>query len=289
MNYGTLYSSFFTIHDIYAQRQEGRDGSLFEMSNPRPTDAFLLFTESTAIYTQNENELLYVPNGALVYIPKGSIYTVVNHCVDKEGKVKVILFEFSLKKAENVGIISKRSNFVPEARSEESFSYGADRITIVDFRPKLYERLFNALVDAYNDYLSKKAAAISVHRVAYGIFDLLIKNRHSPSDISNNSVIDIAMNYLANIGYGEKSISEIASACCVSVSSLEKTFIKVLGISPVRYRNECKILKAKNLLLEENLTVSEISDILGFCDSAHFCKAFKNAMGVTPSEFRKGR
>jgi len=47
------------------------------------------------------------------------------------------------------------------------------------------------------------------------------------------------------------------------------------------------ILEAKRLVIHTQLTISEITDQLGFENKSHFGKYFKNATGLSPDRFRK--
>lgn len=81
MDLSALKDSLFTITNIFVEYQSNYGNALFERMEPRPTDAFILFLNSTGIYRNQNNEVLYVPNGALVHILRGTIYSVENHCV----------------------------------------------------------------------------------------------------------------------------------------------------------------------------------------------------------------
>lgn len=75
------------------------------------------------------------------------------------------------------------------------------------------------------------------------------------------------------------------------VSSLSKfhlydSFKKAFGKTPHQYINRLKLAKAKELVQYGGLSVSEISDLLGFSDQSVFSKVFKKAYGHPPSYFR---
>ena len=57
-------------------------------------------------------------------------------------------------------------------------------------------------------------------------------------------------------------------------------------IPPLRYHMYLRMQKAKSLIRNTNLTVSEISELLGFSTVQYFSFAFKKAEGITPSEYR---
>jgi len=45
--------------------------------------------------------------------------------------------------------------------------------------------------------------------------------------------------------------------------------------------------KAQSLLQNEDLTITEIADRLGYQSIAYFSRAFKRSHGISPSEYRK--
>jgi AraC-like DNA-binding protein len=74
------------------------------------------------------------------------------------------------------------------------------------------------------------------------------------------------------------------------VFSLEKGYIihrfnDKFGISPYKYINQRRIDAAKVMLAENSMKISEISNALGYNGTQHFSSSFKNATGMTPSEF----
>lgn len=60
-----------------------------------------------------------------------------------------------------------------------------------------------------------------------------------------------------------------------------------MGLSPKKIVNEEIILKAKNLLAENEIIIKEISEELGFADAAHFVKFFKKETGMTHGQFKE--
>ena len=62
---------------------------------------------------------------------------------------------------------------------------------------------------------------------------------------------------------------------------------EVVGISASDYIEQYLAMQAKNLLSSrQDLSVHQISDLLGYADSSSFCRFFKRATGVTPNDFR---
>lgn len=85
-------------------------------------------------------------------------------------------------------------------------------------------------------------------------------------------------------GLTPKKVAEFVNLDEKYLYSLFKTF---LGISIQEYLNGIKIEKAKTLLENSTLNISEIAYSLGIDDPLHFSKFFKKFVGVSPKEYRK--
>ena len=70
---------------------------------------------------------------------------------------------------------------------------------------------------------------------------------------------------------------------------LSNLFSSVEGITLEQYIIRQKIEKAKELLFYDELTLSEISNQLGYSSVAHLSAQFKKVTGLTPSELKKTR
>lgn len=61
-----------------------------------------------------------------------------------------------------------------------------------------------------------------------------------------------------------------------------------IGMTPHQFLLQEKVRKSQ-LLLADNLTIVEVSNILGFYDQSHFSKCFKKIVGISPNVFIKSR
>lgn len=80
----------------------------------------------------------------------------------------------------------------------------------------------------------------------------------------------------------EKSVADRLN---VSVSTLQRYFVKRYQKSFSDFRSALRIEKAKKYLSGGYYTVLQIAEKLNFYDSAYFCKAFKKATGFIPKEY----
>ncbi len=83
------------------------------------------------------------------------------------------------------------------------------------------------------------------------------------------------------------SIDQYARQCGLSKFYFSHCFRRITGDSPISYRNKIRIDKAKELLEEHLLSVSEIAVQTGFESSSYFSKAFKSQIGLSPAAYQR--
>lgn len=90
-----------------------------------------------------------------------------------------------------------------------------------------------------------------------------------------------------NIPNSDADINQMADACNVSRSVLQRKLKQLVGLTPNDFMREARIKKACLMLDEGNYIVSEVAYRCGFSDPKYFSRCFKKTMGITPSEYRK--
>jgi AraC-like DNA-binding protein len=83
------------------------------------------------------------------------------------------------------------------------------------------------------------------------------------------------------------SIARIASECSLSRSHFSRAFKKNTGLSPRDWFLQMRLEKAKGLLADSLLSISQISLDCGFADQSHFTRVFTRSVGITPFSWRR--
>lgn len=78
------------------------------------------------------------------------------------------------------------------------------------------------------------------------------------------------------------SPARLAVDAGLSPRQLERLFARYLGRSPKKYYMEVRLERARNLLMQTELSVMEIALACGFTSAAHFSKCYRTAFGGTP-------
>jgi AraC-like DNA-binding protein len=88
--------------------------------------------------------------------------------------------------------------------------------------------------------------------------------------------------------YGDPvGLEEIARTMHVSTFYFCKTFKKAAGLTFTDYLGRVRVERAKNLLLNPHLRVSEIAYTVGFQSLTHFNRVFRKLTGESPTDFRE--
>ena len=92
-----------------------------------------------------------------------------------------------------------------------------------------------------------------------------------------------------NISNQDFTVNEICKELGISRVQLYRKVKAVLGYNINEYILDVRMQKAKYLLLNEDLTIAEVSDKVGFSSQAYFATVFKSKLGVTPKAFKESK
>lgn len=82
------------------------------------------------------------------------------------------------------------------------------------------------------------------------------------------------------------SLDEIADSAILSKFYFSRVFRSLTGTSPGRFLSAIRLFKAKNLLLETEMSVTEVAYGVGYNSLGTFTSRFTKSVGVTPIQYR---
>ena len=147
----------------------------------------------------------------------------------------------------------------------EKFIYRNDYIKEIGFNIKTREETEAELCRYYDEVniLFKKYNVIDANKTVYTIGKSIIKQ------------VDRKI-----------TLESIANDVYLNKTYVSYIFKKITGISINDFILEVKTDRAKTLLHYPNMSVSEIADILYFCNGGYFTKIFKDHTNMTPTQYR---
>jgi len=127
------------------------------------------------------------------------------------------------------------------------------------------------------EYISK-----NIDKVCNGLQNINPGKRESIVDSLKNFVLE---NYNTDI-----TLEELAEKhYFLHVSYLSKIFKAAVGESFSKYLLRVRMDKAKKLIMDGNLKISDIAGFVGYNSVSHFVQAFRKFYGVTPGEYKSNK
>jgi AraC family transcriptional regulator len=85
----------------------------------------------------------------------------------------------------------------------------------------------------------------------------------------------------------ELTLAEIAAAAYLSEFHFARLFKKITGTTPHAFLATLRIEKARRMLAESDLSISDIGAQVGYASQSHFTRIFRQTVGLTPRAFRQ--
>ena len=261
------YSKEIILFDIVPAVRVHKENARYSLlQSPKQKNTFIYFYSCCGHYITSDGECIEAVPGDLVYIPKGAKYEVI----------------FSDTKPEQPGCIRVEFSMM-EQQEEVIFSEKIENWK--EYYPRyIQEKLFD-MVERYQVPVKPMFVIKSTfYAILYEIS--VTFHRHN---LANNEFATIyeGIHYIENDAEQAKSIAEIASMCHVSESYFRNAFKRYSGQSPIEYRLNRKMERAKELLQANELTVSEIAEELSFKNVYYFSRVFKKKIGMSPKKYNQ--
>lgn len=252
-----LYEKEYSVKVLNALAQSWREKKSFScFGAPKPCH-MLLYLEGEAIYQTKDGGRITAKSGDTVYLPMGAEYTV----------------RF-LEDARTVHI-----NFLLTEEEGGAFAL-AEGITVLhgeDLGAHFYR------IDTASE--ANLPCHAKIKALTYGLFAAL-SALYRRGQGGKFALIAEGISVLEEDSDTSLSIADIAAKCHVSEVYFRKLFKEYAGVSPSRYRMELRVARAKAYLRQGELSVSEISDRLGFSEVSYFIRIFKEYTGQTPKQYK---
>lgn len=232
-------------------------GKNYHKNRPSHGIAFNYSGEKNYIF-EDGKQLTVKPND-LIYLPKNSTYTVqtiVNgetYCINYQTVDDEIFKPFVLHATTTETLLGAYKD------AESAWRVRKNGYQI-KCKSILYKIIYEMIKLATTPYVSKTTAEVLLPAIDY------IKKNYA--------------NELINI-------ENLAKLCGISYEYFRRLFNDCYGRSPIKYINDLKLARAKELMSSGLYTISESAYQSGFSDLSHFSRFFKKETGLSPKEFIK--
>lgn len=245
-------------------------------------------------------ELLYVANGicditcegALHRYKKGDIFLIppnVNHRFDSVTHTDFVqphihfdlkYDRFSTRRFINFKTVEDMSEAERQMIGENIFSNKAIQILQPKDKP-LFLRLFYETIDLYN---SGTASTLAWKGTLCQLLSMVLPDSTETSE-KTPPIVEQVKDYLDLNFTNVITLENLSAYFYINKYTLIRKFQAAYGMGVIAYVHHLKLERAKELLHTSTLTVSEISDQLGFDSIYTFSRFFKRHTGVSPKTY----
>ena len=208
-------------------------------------------------YTFSDGTTHIVKHNDIIYLPKNSNYTVTTHTTGD-----TYCINFQLAETDTF------QPFVFHLKNPDEALYAYQNAEKAWRRRKIgYELLCKS----------------ELYKILY-----ILRNSHTRPYAPNSkqALLEPAVSYIHK-HYTEEALSveKLSELCGFSYEYFRRLFHICYGCSPVKYINDLKLKRAKELLSSGFYTVNDAALQSGFSDLSYFSRFFKKSVGVSPKEY----
>jgi len=124
-------------------------------------------------------------------------------------------------------------------------------------------------------------AQLEVFSLFYHLLDKVLQ----PRQVTDPRLSPVLDHIRSNLSDPNLSNALLAQKMGISEVYLRKLFLARLGATPKQYILEKRLQEAKQLLLNTDKSVTAIAEACGFSGVYHFCRIFKDKVGISPTQY----
>ncbi len=145
-----------------------------------------------------------------------------------------------------------------------------------------FERILTDLQQRPDDELP--TTAVRFHDLLAQVHRL---DREGRADDPHTRLIAAACRTLGDQSGRRMPLPELAEQLGVGYERFRKVFTERMGLSPGEYRIRRRIDRARELIVQEQMSNKELAYALGYPDPFTFSKQFRRVVGESPAAFRR--
>ena len=152
---------------------------------------------------------------------------------------------------------------------------------------KAGKEAFTSIVSFYNAFAAGREP--DELTIVSRLYEFLAQLRKSiaPDKATKQDIVSVALQYPEKNYFRDINISRLAAELGVTRSYFTALFTEKTGSSPYNFLTALRLEKAKSLLSESELRVSEVAYSVGFAGIERFSDMFKKYFGQSPLAYRK--
>ncbi|WP_130858954.1 AraC family transcriptional regulator [Gracilibacillus phocaeensis] len=239
-------------------------GHYLTVKRKEASSDFLLFLTKGDFHFRIENQVHTLQEGDILFIPRGKT-------------IQVPARTYHQKYTLEFGVLDKETKQLPILANQQIYKI---KIQNTEYFKRRFALLRHHWMSK-EPYRKTLCSAILLEMLSIANYDLECMNKRSKK---KDMVSDIKK-YIGEHYQEPIKLQDLSDLCGKTPNYISYIFKEVTGYSPVEYIQEVRISAATDLMLLHGMSITEVSERLGFCDQAYFYRVFKKVTGCSPTRF----
>ena len=225
--------------------------------------------EGTARYFISD-EIFILEPGDMIFVPKGEFHQTV---YNESGVTDRVLFTF-----DDNFLGENFKKYIDEMKKDKLITFSKDKSI------KIYELINKCIKEkeknkkGYDDMKNLLLGELLISISRY-------RNRETPPITPVYTAMQDIAKYITSNYNTDLSLNTLSKLFSISPNHLSRQFKKVTGVGLSEYINITRITIAEKMLLDNNISITEVATQCGFNDSNYFASVFKKIKGITPKKY----
>ena len=156
-------------------------------------------------------------------------------------------------------------------------------LTNMEYEVKMLEEVRYRYIQNLDQAPTAKETISFFHKFIEEVRECLKENQKPQVSENMKRLIEYVEDHFAEA----LNLTELASHFHFNPSYLSNYFSTHYKESFIEFLNRVRIEEATKLLRNRNISIAEISGLVGYADHSYFCKVFKKQKGMSPSNYRR--
>lgn len=246
-------------------------------------DTEIMYVIHGACHVETKDASFLLKKGDFIWLDADVPHRLI---VDDGQKCRMLNIEFSFS-TKTVNFPSVKE-IVEENQTLAQFFQMKNPYFVLKDSNEIYHTLKNIVLECDRQEESQMLIHLLIYQLLIQIARMAINDTEMKrKDQQANVYVNQAIEYIhQNYDYDIK-IADVGQAVKLHPGYLHRIFKRVMGCTMIGYLTQLRIEKAKMLLKDTDIPITEISHYIGMNSSQYFSQVFKKYTALTPNEFRK--
>lgn len=272
------YAHILPLENIATKLQphNGRRFYIFNMHHNYPNSVAL----------QVNDRKFSISGDTLIFTNSDCHFQIFEKARVERSYFQIVITEYFLHEFIEPGILS-------QSKISNILDFAENKVLLMNNYPEILQNEFKELIYLFSVGQANEFSKLKIFKIISNFIGSFLKN-YRPDETGAEELAPhsergelVLKKYLDDHVEGSFiGIDKMAKMFHMSNSTLNRNFIKAFNITPFEYFKKAQIEHAKKLLIETELSVSEIAYRLGFESPANFIRSFKKIAQITPGAFK---